>query len=350
MSTPSLGLLSGILLEAASGPPPADLLSGADGALSLNGTTDYIDAGDVKRYSSISIINNGELVIRGYSLGFYTNDGTSPTAIGCAGNCTINTGGKITVKQNALALDDFGGPHTYSLSLPADAAIPTASFSITQNAGGYGGESNGGGGIGGFDYANTGHGSGAGGVTNGANADTIDPWGVSGAGGDGTAYGLGGGGLNVLGSGFSMNGLDGTGGETSGENSYGGGGSGGTRGASGGCVYLQVAGTLSVSGVVIDASGSNGGDGGIGGAASSDGYYASGGGGGGGGAGGSGGKVIVRYKLGSFASGNCNVAGGTGGAGGAPGEGFDTGGGASFGYNGNTGDNGNAGSTDIATY
>jgi hypothetical protein len=346
-----LGLgLSSSKNAASLGPPAPDLLSGADGALSLNGTTAYIDAGDIKRYSSMSIINNGQLIVRGYSLGFYVNNGSSPTAIGCSGNCTINTGGKIVVKENALEPDDFGGPHTFNLSLPWDSAVATASYSITQNLGGYGGETNGGGGIGGSDYATTGHGSGAGALNNGGNADTIEDWGVSGYGGDGTAAGLGGGGSWPVSSGFSFTGEFGTGGETGSGISVGGGGAGGGRGAHGGCLYLQVEGTLSVNGVVIDASGSNGGVGGEGGAADTPDDFSFGGGSGGGGAGGSGGKVIVRYKLGAFVSGNCNVAAGVGGVAGNPGIGIDNGFGAADGLPGGSGSNGNAGSTDIATY
>jgi hypothetical protein len=327
--------------------------TGADGALSINGTTVNINAGDVKDYSSISIINNGILNVRGYaSLGFGTNNGTAVTIIGCSGNFTVNTGGVIRLIEDACGPSDVVSGSSYNATSPAGAVVTTPSYTAHIASGGTGGTS----GIWPFpgsDAGGVGHGGGGSGYDSGGNSSS-GTWGTSGA---GSSYGSDGGifggpaGHKPNVAGFATTGGGGGYGEAGegyGEG-FGGGGAGGVRGRNGGCLYLQVAGTVSVSGVVINASGGNGGGGGAGGGANSADYgYGYGGGGGAGGAGGGGGKVIVRYKLGSIVSGNINVAGGSGGPGGAGGT--DDGGGGNHGTAGNPGTNGTNGSTDIATY
>lgn len=323
--------------------------TGADGALSINGTVVTLLAGSVKDYSSISIINNGELrIINNLSGG---NGGNDPTIIGCSGNCTINTGGQITLRRNALRSTDSGpGNFSYSVSTPAGAAIPTVSYQISHSGEGGGG----GNGLasGGSDSAGYwGHGGGGGGLDDGGSPTSyVSGWGISGDGGDNSIGSGRTGGISAYDYGFSYEGNPGAQAE-SGDPCMGGGGSGGTRGLFGGCLYLQVAGTISVSGTVFYAGGDGGGNGGPGGPAGTEALTldAYGGGGGGGGNGGSGGKIIIRYKLGTVNAGNCSVAGGIGGLGGIGGyaNGLLT---ANAGIDGSPGTDGNNGSTDIATY
>ena len=327
---------------------------GADGALSIDGTTVKILAGDIKDYSSISIINGGVLeicngpVYDGRDLTL--NNGSTPTIIGCSGNCTINTGGMIRAIYNALSDTQLGvGAQTYSKTAPG-AVVNPVQFSIGVRLGGPGGRSGDAFADRGSDIGTRGHGGGGGGNTDGANTSGANSWFYSGYGGDSFGGFSGGSQLSAYTDGFGVAG--GAGGADNNEGppySVGAGGSGGTRGYNGGCFYLQVAGTLSVTGTTFVANGSAGGAGGAGGDATdatSDGY---GGGGGGGGSGGSGGKVFIRYKSGSAAAGNVNVTGGSGGAGGAAGLASSPG----FAFDGDVGAAGvvgSAGSSDIATY
>ena len=330
--------------------------NGSDGALSLNGTTLTIAAGSVKDYSSISIINNGHLrIVDGPPLGgtLATNDGTQPTIIGCAGNCTINTGGKITALNCGLGEFDYGAvsyQYNFSKVPPAGAVVTPISFTATMYPGGEGGSCDYGS-IPGADAIGCGQGGGGAGYGDGGETSVDIGWGKSGSGTESSTDANVAGGLNPFDVGFGYGGEAGTGGETAGVDSIGGGGSGGVRGYCGGCIYLQVGGTLSVSGSVIHAYGSSGGVGGNGGpAATTDGATAYGGGGGAGASGGSGGKVIVRYRSGSILSTNINVLGGPSGSGGEGGLADSPGGGAIAGGQGSAGTNGPNGSVDLATY
>lgn len=334
----------------------ADLMSGADGALSLNGTILFIPAGSIKRYSSISIINNGELVIQGYDTYGTSNPGYLPTLIGCSGNCTINTGGKISAQDNAGALDDYYGDTDYSApTVPFDSALTPITYTRFGGVGGFGGETGGWGTLYGTDveYGSgpkpTGHGGGGAGYDDGGNTQDNSLWGISGEGGN-TGNGNGrSGGVSSFGS----NGTVGNGGEVGTGDSIGGGGSGGARGLSGGCVYLQVAGVANIDANSINVSGSNGGNGGDGGAASTPDGNEVGGGAGGGAAGGSGGYGIIRYKSGMGSSVSVSavtVTGGTGGVSGAGGICSQMGISYADGYPGSDGPAGVDGASDIATY
>jgi hypothetical protein len=334
-------------LFASGAPAPAVWPFGTDGALVIDNTVVNLVAGSTKDYSSITIINNGQLRIV-YNLAT-PNGGNIPTIIGCSGNCTINTGGTITANQNALDLsDDTPDSYPYSNTPPAGAVVSPVTYNAVLGEGGIGGPSGlGGGGSSAFQ----GHGGGGGGLDPGDDSLSSPNWGTSGAGGQ-NSDSIVAPGVSPIISGFSQFGnmgelADYTG---FGGDAAGGGGSGGTRGLNGGCVYLQVKGTLSVSGVVFQALGSNGGSGGGGGDALTEpGSMANGGGGGGGGAAGNGGKWIIRYKLGSANAGNCNVSGGTAGPGGP--QGFAAGGDSNVDGNpGSDGAPGIAGTTDIASY
>ena len=334
-----------------SGVVAPDLMSGADGALSINGTTVNIDAGDIKRYTSVSIINNGVLFVRGTSLGIATNAGTTPTIIGVSGNLTINTGGKIQLTQNS-GMSEFGyiGVTFSAPTVPFDSAVNPISYTFSGIFGGEGCPNGDGSAGGGFDNVTAGCGGGGGGDIDqyGGGAEAYD-WGKAGNGGNGTGSGDGGVG-SAASNGFSLDGTVGLGGEVGTGTSYGGGGGGGVRSLSGGCLYLQVAGTVSVSGTVIDIRGGNagseaGGAGGGGGYADSPDSPAYGGGGGGGGAGGNGGKVIIRYISGSITSANVLLDAGIGGLGGVGGTGT-----TNNGQDGQAGSDGNVGTVDIATY
>lgn len=335
---------------------------GADGALSINGTTVNLAAGSLKDYSSISIINNGILEVVN-DPAFENNDGSLPTIIGCSGNCTINTGGLIRLRQNA-GVRYSSTSATVSTTPPAGASVTPVSYSYTTSFGGSGGETGGyysGSANPGADSSQNGCGGGGAGGGNdgsgtppgedGGNTGDDFGWGKSGFGATGSAGGGDISGADCYGS-LPQSGSVGSGGETA-PIGIGGGGSGATRGYHGGCLYLQVAGTISVTAatVVIDASGTDGGTGGDG-APGGDGGTSdigSGGGGGGGGAGGSGGAIIVRYKSGTFTSSNCNVAAGSGGTGGIAGIGA----GVSISVDGTpgaAGSDGSTGSTNIASY
>lgn len=328
-------------------------MSGSDGALSLNGTVAFIAAGAIKRYSSISIINSGELVIQGFTTYGLSNPGYAPTIIGCLGNCTINTGGKIYVNDNAGAPGDYYQDTNYSAStIPFDCVVNPITYTRFGAYGGYGGEAAGWGSIPGSDYVPTGHGGGGSGYYDGGSVDTAYDWGGSGY---GSASGTQGqvGPTYPDGYDFGSNGFAGNGGENSGGPSVGGGGSGGLRGLSGGALVLQVGGISNIDSGVIIATGSDGGVGGNGGTCSSpdDAGYA--GGGGGGGAGGGGGYVWIRYKAtGSTVSATAVVytagSGGLAGVGGVASPGSP--GGDNDGYAGQDGSPGLDGSSDITTY
>jgi hypothetical protein len=328
----------------------ADLMSGADGALSIDGTTVNIDAGDIKRYSSISIINSGILNIRGFSVYGSANTGYLPTIIGCSGNCTINTGGKIQAIDNAGLAADYYDTETYSAPVvPSDSAVNPISYSRSGTYGGDGGETGGYGTIPGTGAATTpytGHGGGGAGSTDGGNATLTDDWGTSGAGGD-SINGYPAGSTPEF-SGFGVSGSTGFGGEVGNGVSVGGGASGGVRGISGGAIYLQIGGTASIDASTIFANGSAGGDGGIGGPASTTDDSSFGGGGGGGGAGGSGGYVWIRYKTGTVSGTAINITGGAGGFGGL--GGIATGPSPLDGIVGSDGGNGSSGGSSVATY
>jgi hypothetical protein len=324
-----------------------DLMSGADGALVVNGVFSSINAGDIKRYSSISIINNGVLQILGaQTLGLGVNNGTTPTIIGCSGNCTINTGGAIEIVENAASTENgAAGGVTFSAPVvPFDSVVNPIEYYAEYMYGGGGGEGHL---FGGNDYVPTGGGGGGGSSSEGGNSYTSF-WGYAGSGSDGSYAGVGGVGFSPA-DGFSANGTNGIGGEGPTGVSDGGGGGGGVRAISGGMLYLQVAGTLTVSGTVIYAQGGTGGNGGNGGISDSGDDDSYGGGGGGGGAGGNGGCITVRYKSGAFAAGNVFVVGGNGGIGGTGGIAS-----GSFytrdGLDGGSGVSGTNGVIDIATY
>lgn len=308
---------------------------GTDGALSINGTVTTLLAGSIKDYSSISIINGGELqIINSLGTG---NGGNVPTIIGCKGNATINTGGKITANQNALPANTSAPTaYFYSENSPSGAAVTPITYTTNLRSGGEGGAS--GGGMGGGASIAYGHGGGGGG--NAAGGEPVDDslWGISGRGGaDSSAVSANP--ITAFPSSFSTNGNDGSG--VTDPAATGGGGSGGTRGLAGGCFYLQVAGTLTVSGVVFEAKGAAGGAGGNGGD-SSAGFGA---GGGAGAPGGDGGKIYIRYKAGTASAANCDVTGGTGGGQGAGGTGTIMSGNSSTPV-----DNSVNGTTSIASY
>lgn len=332
----------------------ADLMSGSDGALSLNGTTAYIDAGNIKRYSSISIINNGKLVVRGYSVYQATNPGYLPTLIGCQNNCTINTGGQIIAIDNAGDDLSFYGDATYSAPvIPSDCAVPSISYTRYGSFGGNGGETGGFGTNAGYDevwppYFNpTGHGGGGAGFTDGGITQNDYAWGSSGAGAaSGNQPAVDGLYPNI--SGFGASGTAGLGGEVATGDSVGGGGAGGLRGISGGCVYLQIGGVASVAASSIDLRGSPGGNGGAGGLGYTLAGTAIGGGGGGAGAGGSGGTGIIRYKSGTVSGSAVLYTGAAGGIGGAGGPDLTLMG--QDGYPGQDGNMGSDGGSDIAVY
>lgn len=327
--------------------------SGADGALSIDGTVVTLLAGSTKDYSSISIINSGELrIINDLTI---SNGGETPTIIGCSGNCTINTGGKITANRNAFAIntpDQFPTTHTYSLAAPSGSQVATPSFTTFFAAGGTGGVN----GYFGPDPADI-YGHGGGGCGWGAAYSPQDDslWGIAGGGTADSVSGLDTDVITAYPTHFGETGAAGTGVNVNENIStvFGGGGSGGTRGLAGGCFYLQVAGTISVSGVVFEATGQDGGDGGDGGDAHNAGLTeVIGGGGGGGGAGGNGGKIIIRYHAGSSSSANCAITCGSpglGGIGGTATSDFDPGQ-AQDGSDGDAASVASDGSTDIASY
>lgn len=327
-------------------------MSGADGALSLNGTTAFIDAGDIKRYSSISIINSGELIIRGWSYYGTSNPGHLPTLIGCRGNCTINTAGKIYVTDNAGDPVNYFEDANYSAAtIPFDCVVSPITYTRFGGFGGAGGETGGWGTWGGFDggVVVTGHGGGGSGLYNGGDVEISYDWGASGYGSDGSA---GAGAASTVVpefDGFGASGFIGTGGEVASGIGVAGGGSGGLRGLSGGALYLQIGGTANIDSGTIVCDGSPGGNGGDGGAAYSPDDAAYGGGPGGGGAGGGGGYCWIRYKTGTVSLTAVSANGGAGGLTGAVGSG-GAGPFPSDGFPAQDGTSGVAGGSDIATY
>lgn len=115
---------------------------------------------------------------------------------------------------------------------------------------------------------------------------------------------------------------------------------GGQGGAGGGCIILEVGGTLTFSSTSVDVSGNNGSAGSAGSGSGASGYCASGGGGGG-----AGGTFVYIYGSTLTGSPTVTVTGGTGGAAGAT---APTGGGGGGGGSGGsniftTGSNGSAG-------
>lgn len=339
-------------------PGGADLESGVDGPLSINGGVAFIDAGDIKRYSSMLIINSGELVVRGWTTYGILNPGNIPTLIGCQGNCTINTGGKITAVDNAGDEIDFYGDVDYSAPVvPFDAVVNPITYTRFGSFGGAGGETGGAGTFPGADSAifgpgmnPTGHGGGGAGSTDGRNTTDVHDWGDSGDGGNSTA-GLGPTGIWPALSNFSSAGVSAYGGEVGVGDSIGDGGSGGLRALSGGAIYLQIGGTANIDANSIDVTGSTGGNGGNGGYASTPVGSSIGGGGAGAGAGGSGGYGWIRYSNGTVNASAVNYSGGLGGTGGLGGiadplSPF----GAADGFPGSDGGVGSDGGSSIATY
>lgn len=331
-----------------SGGRAPDLMSGADGPLSLNGTVAFVAAGAIKRYSSISIINNGELVIQGFTTYGTSNPGYAPTLIGCLGNCTINTGGKIYVTDNAGDIANYYEDANYSAAtIPFDCVVNPITYTRFGGFGGMGGETGGWGTWGGSDYQPTGHGGGGSGLSNGGDTDISYDWGASGYGSDSGTQGFVGP-TYPVGYDFGSAGIAGLGGEVGSGQSVGGGGSGGLRGLSGGALLLQIGGTANIATGSIICDGSPGGAGGNGGVADSldDGSY--GGGPGGGGCGGSGGYCWIRYKTGTVSATAVSYNGGSGGLAGA--VGVATGPAPSDGFPGQDGAPGTSGGSDIATY
>lgn len=322
--------------------------TGTDGPLSINGTNINLPAGSIKNYSSISIINNGTLTITN---SLPSNVGCIPTIIGCSGNLTINTGGKI-IGRSAAGATQMSAPYTnqtFTNTVPAGGAISSVSFDYFFKPGGAGGDASSGSGGAALVY---GHGGGGAGDGNGGNSVAVGTpsteWGKSGDGAPDNQFGNSAFGTPAYPSSFGAMGSPGEAQEGTGGITIAGGGAGGTRGLGGNCLYLQVAGVVSVSGVVINLFGGFGGDGGNGGTAIDFTGSAAGGGGGGGGSGGNGGKFICRYKSGSITGANVSVvagAAGNGGPGGV-GEGIVP----STGNDGIAGTGGDNGTTDIATY
>lgn len=341
--TPLIGTLMGPLMGPLTGVPAGTSFGtfpfGTDGDLVLDGETLQILAGSVADYNSITIINGGTLEIVN-DLGSQ-NGGEIPTIIGCKHDCTLITGGAIRAVQMAQArFVADAGTYTYSKTpLPSGIKKTPISFDTILHLGGAG--------FGSTTFYGHGVGGEGGGLGGAGDVSVGEGWGMSGAGGEGSQGGPNPG-TDAASGGFGVNGHKGE--DCVGPGTQnGGGGAGATRGYGGGCFYLQVNGTLTVSGVCLLAYGSNGGNGGDGGIAGASAGDAFGGTGGGGGAGSDGGKIIVRYHLGSCNSSNCDVHGGIAGTGGAAGT---ASGGImnSDGGPGNPGEDGIDGSTDIASF
>lgn len=309
----------------------AGIIDPVDGALVvLNGQTVDIPEGSVKQYSNIQIDSGGVLRITG-------NTGAW-TEIGCAGDCIVN--GQI------IARAGYPGQATHSggtFTKTSAFGLGSLSYSITQRAGGNGGNSSnnftpgglqsdgrGGGGGGGKNEYNfiTGErygGAGGAGGSNGSQGE-LSPIPVNNSGGIGgglqhgqsnkststyqgvAAWTVGGDGSGGGGGGSAV------GGEYKGSfivSLGNGGGGGGYKGHHGKGLVLYIEGNLSGSGIIL-CSGANGFNGG----SVISVHPNSSGSGGGGGAGGSGGHLAIRYKstsgLPSF-----SASGGGGGAGGS---------------------------------
>ena len=330
-----------------------DLMSGADGVLFLDGTSATISAGDLKRYDSIAIINNGTLYVAGASTyGLDVNDGSGVTVIGCKGSCTITSGGQIIATENGLRNTDTPafGATIVRASLPFDCVYGSSiAYNVTCGLGGEGGDNAYAYGQG-FDSDGWGHGGGGAGYGSGGMTYNDVGWGQSGYGADSGTNEFGGFSVGPYYNGFGVNGNVGGGGEVGTGISFGAGGSGGTRGISGGCVYIQIGGSAYIdngSGPAINVSGSQGGYGGDGGPADTTDSVAVGGGGGGGGGGGT---IIIRYKVGVVNLSSLYVYPGNGGG---YGNGGNAGPAAPIQYPGSTGGNGMSGSgglIDVATY
>lgn len=322
--------------------------TGADGALSINGTNVNLAAGSIKDYSSISIINNGTLTLIN---SLPSNVGTIPTIIGCSGNLTINTGGKI-IGRCAVGAAQMSAPYTnqtFTNTVPAGGAVSSVSFDYFFKPGGAGGAAaiSFGGAAAVYGHGGGGAGDGDGGPSEAVGAPTTE-WGKSGNGAPDNQNETPQIGISAYPNVFGNSGTQGESVEGNGGVTIGGGGAGGTRGMGGNCLYLQVAGTVSVSGVVISLFGGFGGDGGNGGLSFDPTGFAYAGGGGGGGAGGNGGKFICRYKSGSITGANVSVVAGAAGSGGPGGVG--EGAIPTNGDDGIAGTDGDNGTTDIATY
>ena len=328
----------------------ADLMSGADGALVVDSGDVYINAGDIKRYSSITL-DGYNLIVRGAtSLGLATNDGKTPTIIGCQGNFTQTVnGGYILLQENGYASGNGMQGFTYSAPVvPFDSVVNPIQYTVIAGSGGDGGTSDT---LAGYDNDNWGCGGGGGGGGATINIDAAEGggWGVGGTGALSSQGGAGGDGADCLYDGFGVSGGVGANSSVATLFSAGGGGGAGSRGLNGGMLFLQIGATAAINGgTFIYALGGAGGSGGDGGTAFSPDYFCVGGGGGGGGSGGNGGNITIRYKSGYIDPSlvECWASeGGMGGYGGI-GSGYE----GYPGFDGLTGSYGTDGAIDIATY
>lgn len=326
--------------------------NGADGDLNIGaGVVFTLLAGSIKDYRNITIASTGELRI--IYLLESANGGNVPTFIGYSGNLNIPNGGKITSNYNVLPPNTSAiNSYTYSQNAPDGSPLETATYTTYLTEGGSAGGSGAGSPGGSADIF--GHGSGGGGLDAGGNVTSDSQWGTSGNGGQDSVNASIAPGRAAISDGFNAPGFMGEYASSAevGEVT-GGGGSGATRGRSGGCIAL-IGGpnsTTNVAGVCIEAKGQNGGTGGLGGDAENAIGAACGGGGGGGGAGGSGGKIYHRYPVGSsnLTAANCTVTAGAGGNGG-PGGIALSGSPLIDGNPGAPGSDGNAGTLSIASY
>lgn len=304
------------------------LTSGFDGALSLDAEELHLTCGEIKDYSSVSIINGSTLI-------YDSTEQMIWSILLCAGNFTQDN----AASDSSIRVDGYQGSATDSTvaTIAPDGMV----LSYLQNQS-YGGDA----------Y------SGSGGFGNGGGG------GASGFGGNGAELsgGAGGAGLNAAaggngGTNSSQNGTDGDFDDETGmaSEAWGGGGGGGFRGLNGNCLYIKVAGTMDATWgggpPPISAIGTDGTHGGNGGGSISDqAGSAAGGNGGGGGGGGSGGKIVFRWKgVGSDPTLLLSVAlgnGGNPGSGGiatCPGTTHD-------GLDGFSGTNGESGVIDLTTY
>jgi hypothetical protein len=330
-------------------------MSGSDGNLVMSSGTLYIDAGSIKRYNSVTLSGTAQVVIRGWSTFGTSNPGHIPTLIGCKGNFSMSGSAAIYVMDNAGAAGDAFGDQTYSFSqahtVPWDFAYGLDIGYIRYGGyGGCGGETGSWGTYPGCDGdygpGPTGHGGGGAGYDDGGYANNDSNYGYSGYGGaSGTTYPTV---TNGVTPGFGAGGITGYGGEVPSGISVGGGGSGGVRGLSGGCLYIQIGGVATIPANSIYANGSDGGYGGDGGPGFSLDNASIGGGGGGGGAAGGGGFIAIRYKSGTVDPSCASAWQGSTGAGGVGGlNGVDPN--YSF-QEGQYGSTNYDGAVDIATY
>ena len=332
--------------------------TGALGNVTISSNVQIVP-GTVLDYNNLTITSTGWLeVFDNYANGIY--DGTFDSSwviIGVKGTLTIASGGKITYNENSLGPTNTGeGPGTFTTvaTPPTGAIVSSLSYSLTCHKGGNGGQNGDLSQGGGTDGSIWGHGAGGGGANFGNDTGDDIGYGVSGAGSDNTE-GTGGFGGQQEPPPFGVAGLSGDGSSADIPLStyYGAGGGGAVRGLTGGGIYIQCN-AISVSGLVIDISGSNGFQGGYGG--DTDGNPSPltptvvGGGGGGGSAGCDGGKLVLRYHSGTFTSANVKYSGGMGGAGGLGGTAYNGQMANINGQAGLSGQSGNIGILDIATF